>query len=727
MAEANIIREFLMKLGYEEDEHSRRKFTDALKVMTETVATLGAAVTAAAAGVIAGVRQMASGAEEIYFVSQRTKSSARDIDALRDAFENLGGTAGQATAALEKIGAFVRASPGNSAYIEALTDGKKYKDAATAMEDLSEAFQKQIKSGVSMGVVLAEARTIGLSEADTLVLLQKDFKETAAEYRHMADSILGDSERQQEIVTNAHEFMKAYRGLIITTNAFATNFGDMLATRLKPQLEEMKEYLIHHAAEINTFLLTAADVIGKSMLRLLQFGEGVSHVLGELHHWFEGLTPEGKKVAEVIGGVAAAIFVLNTAIGKSPVVRLVALGAAIFELYQDFKEWKETGKVGLVDWEAWEPDIVAATKAISTIVHWVQQGVDAVGGWHNALKALAVFIGGIWAVSMLASITAAVTGMMLALSPLLAALAVIGVAVASYNIGKSIADSIEENFSQEDKAKLYAESHGLEFNPGSEFGGMRGYHDKSGKYYSTEELAGMYTKHQGPDSAEQERSAKEGYDQYLAMGATPSIAAAMIAQEKRESGFDSSARGDNGQAMGLYQWHADRRGKIMWGTGIDVANSNAADQRRAAWWELHNTERAAYDQMLGAGDNPGVAGAAGTKFYERPADINGQSAIGAQLAREYHQKYGMPKVPPAGQDITPMLAIPPPFVPGSVGMSGASADDNSLTVHQTNHINLGDIGGQDPNHVGAVIGGAVKQNTEQAVAQAQRNGVANAW
>lgn len=715
--QSQVLREFLMRLGYEEDEQSRRKFTDAIKSMTLTVAALGTAVVSAAAGVLSGVRQMASSADAIYFVSQRTKASARDIDALQESFTNLGGTAGQARAALEKLGDFVRASPGNVNYLESLT-GKKWHDAATGMEELSEAFQKQIKEGTDISVVFQEAAAAGLSQADVLVLLQKDFKSTAEEYRAMADKIIGDSKRQQEIVENAHAFTVSYNELSTAVNLFATNFGDMLATKLKPSIDSMKHFLEEHSEAINAFLEKASVVIVHAIEGLVHFGEAAAEAFGKLYEMYKELSPAGQHLADVLLAVGAALVLMNTAIGSSPLVRLGVLAAGLVAVYQSYEHWKKTGEEGFIDWKRWEPDIKAAMATIESMIGYFRQGIEAVGGWKDAFAGLLGFVTAVWAVKMGIAIASVAT----ALAPILAAMAVFGVAAAA---GYYIAHSIEGALSDEDKAKQMADRMNLTASGIDNY-----YQDKSGKMYTTAELAGMYTKRQGPDSAAQAKSAREGYDQYIGMGASPEIASAFIAQEKRESGFDPNIVGDNGAARGLYQHHKDRRDNILAGTGIDMWNASAEDQRRGVWWEAHNTESPAFKKMLAAAakggeDAAGVAGASGAADFERPADRVGQGAVGAQLSREYYRAFAntpkgtipstspvAPLAPSGGLDIQSLLST----LPAMTGVTGSSssADNNSTTVHQTNHINVNGGVSSDPNVAAAAIASAVGDKTAQA-------------
>lgn len=717
---SQILREFLLKLGYAEDESSKRKFGDAIKAMTLTVAGLGAAMVAAAAGVVAGVRSMANNANELYFVSQRTKASAQDIRALESAFTNLGGTAGQARAALEKLGDYVRASPGNVKYLESLT-GKQWHDAASGMEELSEAFKRQMAAGTDIAVIMQEARQAGLSEADVLVLLQKDFTQTAQTYRKMADSILGDTRRQQAIVENAHAFTNSYNELSAEVNLFAVNFGDMLSTKLKPSIDKMKAYLVEHADTINAFLEKAATAISKVIGEMVHFATSTDDALEKLYKWFTQLTPEGKATAEAIAAVGAALLVLNTGLLKSPVGILITLGTALATLYNDYQKWKENKDSSLIDWGKWEPGITAATEALKTITGYISEGAQLVGGWTRAFEGLAAFVGVVWVARM----GVAIASVLASLAPILAAMAVFGAATAA---GYYIAHGVDNLLNDNEKAKEMAASMGLE----EKFFG--GYKDSSGKSYSVQDLAAMHARTRGPDSATQAQSAREGYDQYIAMGATPAIAAAMIAQEKRESGFDPSAIGDSGAARGLYQWHADRRNAMLAGSGIDVSTASAADQRKAAWWELHHGEQGALKKMLEQNGNVGATGAAATVYFERPRDRNEQGALGASLASEYDRAFGgtAPGTVPSRSPVAP-LVLPPGTLPPTTAVSPsvhpsaytvpAGADDHSSTMNQTNNINVhGDTGaGMDARTIAATIANSIGDKT----ARVMRNTVPN--
>lgn len=108
---------------------------------------------------------------------------------------------------------------------------------------------------------------------------------------------------------------------------------------------------------------------------------------------------------------------------------------------------------------------------------------------------------------------------------------------------------------------------------------------------------------------------KAAMDFWMSQGYTRAQAAGIVANERHESGHDASAIGDGGRARGLYQWHPDRAARIQAGTGIDVRTASAADQRRAAAWEL---KEMGLDAQLRQIDDPDQAASFFSRKFERP-------------------------------------------------------------------------------------------------------------
>lgn len=127
---------------------------------------------------------------------------------------------------------------------------------------------------------------------------------------------------------------------------------------------------------------------------------------------------------------------------------------------------------------------------------------------------------------------------------------------------------------------------------------------------------------------------------WMSQGYTRAQAAGIMANEWHESSDKTSfARGDGGQAHGLYQWHPDRRAKILKGTGIDVSSASVEDQRRAAAWEMKNEAIFKDTEFRNINDANAAASYFSRKF-ERPRDVWGEAFKRGETASGFYSQYG---------------------------------------------------------------------------------------
>ena len=103
---------------------------------------------------------------------------------------------------------------------------------------------------------------------------------------------------------------------------------------------------------------------------------------------------------------------------------------------------------------------------------------------------------------------------------------------------------------------------------------------------------------------------RRAYNYYLNMGYRPVQAAALAGNAMAESGGNTNIVGDAGKALGLFQWHPDRQGRLnayAQSQGLDPRSEQA--QLGFFDWELKNTEERA-GKMLSAAQTPEEAQAA---------------------------------------------------------------------------------------------------------------------
>lgn len=129
-------------------------------------------------------------------------------------------------------------------------------------------------------------------------------------------------------------------------------------------------------------------------------------------------------------------------------------------------------------------------------------------------------------------------------------------------------------------------------------------------------------------------SGSPAIDFWVQKGYTPAQAAGIMANMQHESGGNPMARGDGGQAHGLFQWHPDRRENIMKNTGIDVSSAGFMDQMEAAAWEMKNGRAQFSDEYFRSIGDADAAAAYFSQKFESPANgaiqamLRGKTALG---------------------------------------------------------------------------------------------------
>lgn len=116
---------------------------------------------------------------------------------------------------------------------------------------------------------------------------------------------------------------------------------------------------------------------------------------------------------------------------------------------------------------------------------------------------------------------------------------------------------------------------------------------------------------------------------WLSKGYSEAQTAALMAQEERESGYGKNLVGDNGRSIGIFQWDANRRAKILAGTGIDVTTASHNDQLRAAAWEL---DQRGHSDVLRRMNDPAEAASYLSHNFEIPANGAYEAALRGQMA-----------------------------------------------------------------------------------------------
>lgn len=586
MADAGVIREFLVGLGWKINKSSQRDFEEAL----DTSKKAALALTASLTGVVAAVSAVAQSYERLEYAAQIAKSSVAGMQQFAFSISQVGGDADAARGSLQAMGNFLRSTPGGEGFIRRL--GVQTRDANGALRDTSDIMGDLASRFRNMPYWRARATAgmLGIDE-NTLQAMIRGVGTFGRQYTNIYKRMGVD---QNAAAKASVSFMQQLRLLGATFGALKDKVALSLERGVMEDMSRFRDVMVSHSDQISGAISKIARFVTVLGAALMQLFSRASEILSSLVNWFDTLDRSTKIWIETLGALLVAWRLLNRGFLATPIGRVVALGTAILALYDDYKTWQAGGK-SLIDWKAWKPSIDAAIDAIKQVKTLL---ADVWPDVEPSFKAMTNFFKHALIDSLKS--TAQAIGF----------------------IARAMDDILHGNFRAAWGEVKAAASQGM--------GNLKDLGQSAAAVGSA--LAGSLT---GLDSGRINTAM-----QYLqSQGIDRVHAAAIIGNWQQESGLGTNM--GTGSHRGLEQWDAHRQAAIMSGTGIDVRNAGFADQMRAALWELRNGEEKGHfqnfmrttrlDEAAGyfaqnierSGEKPGDLG-----FDKRIAYAHGANVIG---------------------------------------------------------------------------------------------------
>jgi hypothetical protein len=390
-----VLKEFLVGIGFNVDPNSYSQMDNAILSLTAKAIKLGSEFEGAAAAVVAGVAKIASGMEQLYYVSARTNSTVENIQAISYAATQMGSSAAAAKASLEGLGNFLRSSPGAASVLEHLgvstSNNGKPRDETAIMTDLGQRFSQ-------MPIWLASkyASMMGIDQ-NTLFAMINGLGQLTAAYKQMWQAAgLDPSGNSQQ----AHNFMVQLRTLGEAFDILAIKVEASLAGPLAADIEQFRKLIVDHFGDITAVIDAVAKgfiVLGLLTVGALTEAFDILHKLSDIFHT---LDPQTKQWLELLGGVLLAWKAMNLAFALSPIGAVLLLVAGLLLLYQDYETWKHGGK-SLIDWSKWQSDIDKAEKFFTWFHKTVDGIVQSVGGWQIVFASFLTYFVGSWSIAII--------------------------------------------------------------------------------------------------------------------------------------------------------------------------------------------------------------------------------------------------------------------------------------------------------------------------------------
>lgn len=131
-----ILREFLVALGYQVDNVGARKFQDALSGASKTAARASAIIAAVGVAAEVMVTKFSRSMEKLYYASERTGAAVKNIQALEYGAEQIGIKGEDARQVLESLSRSLRLNPGLVALLNSLGVQTTGRDRVDVLRDL---------------------------------------------------------------------------------------------------------------------------------------------------------------------------------------------------------------------------------------------------------------------------------------------------------------------------------------------------------------------------------------------------------------------------------------------------------------------------------------------------------------------------------------------------------------------------------------------------------------
>lgn len=402
MSSAETLRDFLVSLGFDVDESGAKKFSSVLGDVTSKAMKAGAAIEAAALTIVGFTAKISDGLDKLYWQSQRTGATANNIRSLGYAVKQAGGDVNGFSQSVERLASFLRNNPGGEGFLRNM--GIQTRDANGRLRDTASLVALLGDKLAKMPVYRANqyAGMLGIDE-NTLLAMRRGIHGYSSEYTLMMKAMGFNPDAAAK---QGSAFMTQFSKMKAAMGIGRDKIGAELARVLTPGIERFTKLFIQNFPLIEKFILKVTGAILKLSDILEHFVYRSVKGIRDLTGWWDRLDESTKGMIKTFGLVLAAWWALNKGFLTSPVGLMITALTALFLLWDDYETWKEGGK-SAIDWSQWTGTIESVKKTFKEVWGYIQGIITSVGGWETIFWGFALFLGGKWLFSILATVTRA--------------------------------------------------------------------------------------------------------------------------------------------------------------------------------------------------------------------------------------------------------------------------------------------------------------------------------
>jgi GH24 family phage-related lysozyme (muramidase) len=387
---SSVLREYLVKLGWKIDQQGYRNFQEAMTKTAKTAVEMGKAFVKVGESVAIGtsalglaLHSIAKGMEGIYYSSQRTGASAKELGALEYGFQRVGLSAEDARGSVEALAAARRTNPGLNGVLAGFGINPGEKDNAKVFIELLGKLR-----GIEPYMRGKYAGMFGLNES---VVNQAELNgpELDAGIKHRMEMYRKEGYDPDAAAKKARDFINIW-------NDAKQHFVDIS--------QEIAVKMLPVADRVLTFLEKVADLFAKADKATGGWSTGIVALVAALAPLITALKLTGaagaalKVFGLLRGGIGAAGAVAEgvgagaTVAGGggllamiTPMLPIIVAAAVIAGLVWMTAHPEAVRKAAAATWE-WTKSQAQEIHGIGGQMGNFAQGVKAAGGWVKLLS-----------------------------------------------------------------------------------------------------------------------------------------------------------------------------------------------------------------------------------------------------------------------------------------------------------------------------------------------------
>ncbi|MEZ2410550.1 hypothetical protein AB6806_27515 [Bosea sp. RCC_152_1] len=317
---ADVIREFLVSLGYKVDPNSEKRFEASVRSATLQADLLGRAIAKSAEKVFEGVQQISKSFEQVYWQAQRTQATVQGIRAIGYAASQLGSSAEGAGASIENFGRQLKWNPGFEGFLKQLGVATRDSKGLRASTDTLIDFANRIK-GRPKAEQLGLAEVAGIDLATLEAIQSGTFQKRLDEYNA---KVKAQGLNSEEAAKRGAEFTQAMKSL----GASLEIVGQKLMAEFAPALQRVVVAFDKWTNENGKSYVEFIEKVGRTLGELATVAEKVVSALKPIWEGFDNFSQKltgqngitlavealiGLKLAQWLMSVAAGIIAVGNA------------------------------------------------------------------------------------------------------------------------------------------------------------------------------------------------------------------------------------------------------------------------------------------------------------------------------------------------------------------------------------------------------------------------------